>query len=192
MFARTTTIKKQMIPIIRETNIQLKGLFLSCRISLPQNCSTGFVSDAIYFTSHALIAITRPIIPGCGSTGMKVNYKRYGLYLLRWQASTPLLAGVALLLTSAGPLFTAIVANLIGGLIFFWVDQFIFTSQSLAAQWEVKDNIACVDCHKTARGYRLVRSGDYDRTHDHEPEFRCEECSRKKAEELKERGVKTE
>jgi hypothetical protein len=84
------------------------------------------------------------------------------------------------------------VANLIGGLIFFWVDQFIFTSQSLAAQWEVKDNIACVDCHKTARGYRLVRSGDYDRTHDHEPQFRCEECSRKKAEELKERGVKTE
>jgi hypothetical protein len=123
---------------------------------------------------------------------MKVNYKRYGLYLLRWQASTPLLAGIALLLTSAGPLLTAIVANLIGGLIFFWVDQFIFTSQSLAAQWEVKDNITCVDCHKTARGYRLVRSGDYDRTHDHEPEFRCEKCSRKKSEELKERGVKTE
>ena len=65
---------------------------------------------------------------------MMVNYKRYGPYLLRWQASTPLLAGVALLLTSAGPLLTAIVANLIGDLIFFWVDQFIFTSQSLAGQ----------------------------------------------------------
>jgi hypothetical protein len=123
---------------------------------------------------------------------MQVNYKRYGLYLLRWQASTPLLAGVGILLATMGQLVAAIVANLVGGLIFFWVDQFIFTSQSLAAQWEVKDNIVCVDCKKIARGYRLVRSGFYDRTQDHEPEFRCEECSRKKAEELKGRGVKTE
>jgi len=150
---------------------------------------------------------------------MQVNYKRYGLYLLRWQASTPILAGVGILLAPYGWLVAAIVANLIGGLIFFWVDQFIFTSQSLAAQWEVKDNISliffwvdqfiftsqslaaqwevkdnisCVDCGKVARGYRLVRSGKYDRTEDHEPEFRCEECSKKKAEELKVRGVKTE
>jgi hypothetical protein len=121
---------------------------------------------------------------------MKVNYKRYGLYLLRWQASTPILAGVGILLASMGQWVAAIVANLIGGLIFFWVDQFIFTSQSLAAQWEVKESITCVDCGRVARGYRLVRSGDYDRTHDHEPEFRCEECSQKKTEELKERGVK--
>lgn len=120
---------------------------------------------------------------------MQVNYKRYGLYLLRWQASTPLLAVVGILLVSMGQWVAAIVANLIGGLIFFWVDQFIFTSQSLAAQWEVKESITCVDCGKVARGYRLVRSGDYDRTHDHEPEFRCEECSQKKTEDLKERGV---
>jgi len=121
---------------------------------------------------------------------MQVNYKRYGLYLLRWQASTPILAGVGILLINMGQIVAAVVANLIGGLIFFWVDQFIFTSQSLAAQWEVRDNISCVDCGRIARGYRLVRSGDYDRTHDHEPEFRCEECSKKKAEELKVRGVK--
>jgi len=121
---------------------------------------------------------------------MQVNYKRYGLYLLRWQASTPILAGVGILLASMGQWVAAIVANLIGGLIFFWVDQFIFTSQSLAAQWEVKENITCVDCGKVTRGYRLVRSGDYDRTHDHEPQFRCEECSQKMSEELKERGVK--
>lgn len=121
---------------------------------------------------------------------MQVNYKRYGLYLLRWQASTPILAGVGILLINMGQLIAAVVANLIGGLIFFWVDQFIFTSQSLAAQWEVRDNISCVDCGRVARGYRLVKSGDYDRTHDHEPEFRCEECSKKKTEELKVRGVK--
>ncbi|NMB80124.1 MAG: hypothetical protein GYA23_13630 [Methanomicrobiales archaeon] len=123
---------------------------------------------------------------------MQVNYKRYGLYLLRWQASTPILAGVGIILASMGQLVAAIVANLIGGLIFFWVDQFIFTSQALAAQWEVREKIACVDCGKVARGYRLVRSGDYDRTHDHEPEFRCEECSKKKTEQLKERGVRIE
>jgi hypothetical protein len=73
---------------------------------------------------------------------MMVNYKRYGLYLLRWQASTPLLAVVGILLASMGQWVAAIVANLIGGLIFFWVDQFIFTSQTLAAQWEVKENFA--------------------------------------------------
>jgi hypothetical protein len=125
---------------------------------------------------------------------MQVNYKRYGLYLLRWQASTPLLAGVGIILASMGQgyLVAAIIANLIGGLIFFWVDQFIFTSQSLAAQWEVRDNITCVDCGRIARGYRLVRSGDYDKTHDHEPEFRCEECSKTKTEELKGRGIRTE
>jgi hypothetical protein len=123
---------------------------------------------------------------------MQVNYKRYGLYLLRWQASTPILAGVGIILASMGQLVAAIVANLIGGLIFFWVDQFIFTSQSLCAQWEVKESISCVDCGKIARGYRLVRSGDYDRTHDHEPEFRCEDCSRKKADDLRSKGVKVE
>lgn len=123
---------------------------------------------------------------------MQVNYKRYGLYLLRWQASTPILAGVGILLASMGQWVAAIVANLIGGLIFFWVDQFIFTSQSLAAQWEVREKIACVDCGRVARGYRLVKSGDYDRSHDREPEFRCEACSKKKSEQLKEKGVKTE
>jgi Zn finger protein HypA/HybF involved in hydrogenase expression len=97
---------------------------------------------------------------------------------------------VGIILASMGQWVAAIVANLIGGLIFFWVDQFIFTSQSLSAQWEVKESITCTDCGKVARGYRLVRSGDYDRTHDHEPEFRCEECSQKKTEELKGRGVK--
>jgi hypothetical protein len=123
---------------------------------------------------------------------MHVNYRRYGLYLLRWQASTPLLAAVGILLASKGQLFAAIVANLIGGLIFFWVDRFIFTSQSLAAQWEVREEITCVDCGRVARGYRLVRSGDYDRTQDREPEFRCESCSRKKSERLKGLGIKIE
>ncbi|WP_292424412.1 hypothetical protein [Methanoregula sp.] len=123
---------------------------------------------------------------------MRINFKRYALYLLRWQASTPILAGVGILLAAMGQIVAAIVANLIGGLIFFWVDQYIFTAQSLAAQWEVKENISCVDCGKVARGYRLVRSGDYDKSEDAAPEFRCEECSKNKTEALRNRGIKVE
>jgi DNA-directed RNA polymerase subunit RPC12/RpoP len=91
-----------------------------------------------------------------------------------------------------GQLVAAIVANLIGGLIFFWIDQYIFMSQKIAVQWEVKENIRCVDCGKIARGYRLVKSGDYDKTDDKEPEFRCETCSQKKSDKIKEKGVRTE
>ncbi len=123
---------------------------------------------------------------------MHVNFRRYGLYLLRWQASTPILAGVGILLASMGQIVAAIIANLIGGLLFFWVDRFIFTSQALAAQWEVREKIACADCGKITRGYRLVMSPNYDKSHDCKPEFRCEECSEKKTEELKKRGIKTD
>ena len=121
---------------------------------------------------------------------MKVNIKRYGLYLIRWQLSTPLLAGVLYLLAGLGALTATIIANLIGGLIFFWVDRFIFTSEALATQWEVREEVRCVDCGTVARGYRLVRAKDYDRSGDPAPEFRCEECSKKKAEELRKKGIR--
>ena len=71
------------------------------------------------------------------------------------------------------------------------VDRFIFTFQSFAAQWEVKENTACEDCGGITYGYRLVQSGNYDRSHDHELEFRCKDCSRKKSENLKDQGVIT-
>ncbi|SCL76643.1 hypothetical protein L21_2580 [Methanoculleus chikugoensis] len=121
---------------------------------------------------------------------MEVNFKRYGLYLVRWQLSTPILAVVLYWLAGLGTLAATVVANLIGGLSFFWVDRFIFTSETLAAQWEVKEEVRCVDCGKVARGYRLVRAQNYDKSNDPAPEFRCEECSKKKSEELKKRGVK--
>ena len=121
---------------------------------------------------------------------MEINFKRYGLYLIRWQLSTPILAGVLALLGGLGELAATIIANLIGGLIFFWVDRFIFTSESLAAQWEVKEEVRCVDCGKVARGYRLVKAENYDKTRDPAPEFRCEECSKRKSEELRRKGIK--
>lgn len=126
---------------------------------------------------------------------MKINFKRYAFYLIRWQLSTPILAPVVAYFKDSPTMFGtredwigSAVANLIGGLIFFWVDQFIFTSRELDAQWEIQENIECVDCKKITRGYRLVKTKNYDRTKNN-PEFRCEECSEKKTEELRKRGV---
>jgi hypothetical protein len=45
---------------------------------------------------------------------------------MRWQLSTPILALVLYLCTSMGKLEAAILANFIGGFIFFWVGQWIF------------------------------------------------------------------
>jgi hypothetical protein len=119
---------------------------------------------------------------------MELNLKRYGLYLLRWQLSTPILTATLVLLASLGKLGATIIANLIGGLIFFWVDKFIFTSQLLEAQWQVRENVICCDCQTAARGYRLVKTRNYDRTSS-VPQFRCEACSQKKTEQLRQAGV---
>ncbi|MDD5012640.1 MAG: hypothetical protein PHQ66_03300 [Candidatus Nanoarchaeia archaeon] len=121
---------------------------------------------------------------------MKINFKRYFLYLVRWQLSTPILAIVLIWLSTWNQWTATVIANLIGGLIFFWVDRFIFTSKTLSAQWEIKDNIKCSDCGKIARGYRLVKSSNYDMSDDKAPKFRCEECSKRKTEELKKQGIK--
>lgn len=102
--------------------------------------------------------------------------------------STPVLAITLIVLATVDEWIATVIANLIGGLIFFWVDQFIFTSKALEAQWEVKENIACVDCGKISRGYRLVKTKNYDKTTDKSPQFRCEACSQIKAEKLKKEG----
>ena len=119
---------------------------------------------------------------------MKTNYKQYGLYLIRWQLSTPILAVTLVALATTNKLVATIAANLIGGLIFFWVDKFIFTSPMLKAQWEVQDNIECCDCGKIARGYRLVKTANYDKSKV-TPKFRCELCSQRKTDRLREKGV---
>lgn len=51
---------------------------------------------------------------------------RFLLYLLRWQLSTPILALCLVCLAGLGELWATVIANLIGGCIFFWVDRFIF------------------------------------------------------------------
>lgn len=56
----------------------------------------------------------------------KPNYRRFLLYLVRWQLSTPVLAVFVWLLGDISPTLSAIIANLIGGAIFYWVDKMLF------------------------------------------------------------------
>lgn len=55
--------------------------------------------------------------------------KKYLLYLIRWQLSTPILAIVLWWLSDMNAIVASIVANLIGGLVFFWVDRRIFNGR---------------------------------------------------------------
>lgn len=53
-------------------------------------------------------------------------------YMFRWQLSTPILAIIPFLLSDMGVnnfWVTAFIANLIGSLIFFKVDEYIFSKQ---------------------------------------------------------------
>jgi len=51
--------------------------------------------------------------------------KRFLLYLLRWECSSPILA-LVLYLLNVNEILETIIANLIGGMIFYWVDKLIF------------------------------------------------------------------
>jgi len=123
-------------------------------------------------------------------------FKRFVLYALRWQLSTPVLAPILIFSSevfsaNAAVNFTiaTIIANFIGSCIFFWVDKFIFGAKMRNPLWEVKDDFQCFACSKKGRCYRLFKAKNYDRTDDKNPRFLCEECSRNKVEELKRRGV---
>ncbi|MDR1491841.1 MAG: hypothetical protein LBT05_03850 [Planctomycetaceae bacterium] len=116
--------------------------------------------------------------------------KKYCFYLFRWQLSTPILAVVLIALHGLlNDWIITIIANLIGGLIFFWVDRIIFKVEYTFPLWEIKDNIICADCGQTCRGFRLVKTNNYDRINDKEPQFRCETCSHEKIKQLNQRGV---
>ena len=53
------------------------------------------------------------------------NMKKLLLYLIRWQLSTPILA-LCLYVLDCNELYKTIIANFIGGLIFYNVDKYIF------------------------------------------------------------------
>ena len=113
--------------------------------------------------------------------------KRYFFYLIRWQLSTPILAVVLWWLSGMNVIVATVVANLIGGLIFFWVDRFIFKVITKDPLWVIKDNVTCADCGKTGRGYRIAEWLKYNRRQDKKPEYRCEVCKDIKQQMIKEK-----
>ena len=54
--------------------------------------------------------------------------KKFILYLIRWQLSTPILA-LCLKWLNFSTLINTIIANLIGGIIFFFIDKRIFKEE---------------------------------------------------------------
>lgn len=112
--------------------------------------------------------------------------KRFILYLIRWQLSTPILWMVVKNMGTS--VWATVIANLIGGSIFFWVDRFIFTSKAVE-MWHVKENGICDECQKETSLWRLVLAPNYDKR-DAPPKFFCLKCSKKRTDKLRSRGIK--
>jgi len=110
-----------------------------------------------------------------------MNIKRFGAYLFRWQLSSPILGVVIWLMPD--PVWGTVIANFIGGCIFYWVDRWIFSTKELSVQWEKKDGY-CTDCGIKGRVYRIVKAPNYNKVGDPNPEFRCGSCSDIKAREI--------
>ena len=65
------------------------------------------------------------------------------------------------------------------------LNKIIFKKKSDVPLWEIKDHVKCYDCGKKKRGYRIVSWGNYDRTEDKHPQYRCKKCSLKKMAKIK-------
>ena len=61
------------------------------------------------------------------------------MYLLRWQLSTPILA-ICLSFFNFGNFWNTVLANLFGGLIFFWIDRLIFGDKKKTSKDEAKSD----------------------------------------------------
>jgi len=83
-------------------------------------------------------------------------------------------------------IFSTIIANLIGGVIFFWVDRFIFTSKAIEV-WHIKEG-RCDQCGRYSHLWRLVKTVGYDRSNA-KPIFLCMDCSKKKTDSLRSKGI---
>jgi hypothetical protein len=83
-------------------------------------------------------------------------------------------------------LYSTIIANLIGGSIFFWIDKFIFTSQALEI-WHIKEG-RCDNCGVNSHLWRLIKTTGYDKSNA-KPIFLCMKCSKEKTDQLRAKGV---
>lgn len=107
------------------------------------------------------------------------------LYLLRWQLSTPILA-IVIWLLPWNSVVEAVIANLIGGLIFYWVDRLIFKQVKIYIWWEKREGV-CVDCGEVGNTMRVIRAGRYNREEDENPQYRCKKCADTKLKEVLEK-----
>jgi len=82
--------------------------------------------------------------------------------------------------------WATVLANLIGGAIFFWVDRFIFTSKAVEV-WHIKEG-KCDNCGVASHLWRLVRTAGYDKSKS-KPQFLCLKCSKQKTDELRAQGI---
>ncbi|MDD5653422.1 MAG: hypothetical protein PHT31_04585 [Candidatus Omnitrophica bacterium] len=83
-------------------------------------------------------------------------------------------------------IWSTVLANLIGGSIFFWVDRFIFTSAAVEV-WHIKEG-RCDKCGTSSHLWRLVKTAGYDKSNDH-PVFLCLKCSKEKTDSLRAKGI---
>lgn len=60
---------------------------------------------------------------------LKIRKMSFILYLIRWELSSPILY-LCLSKLNLGTFWNTIIANLIGGCIFYWVDRFIFKKKT--------------------------------------------------------------
>ena len=111
--------------------------------------------------------------------------RKFILYCIRWQLSTPILWLVIRQLGTS--IWSTVIANLIGASIFFWVDRFIFTSAAIE-MWHITEG-TCYECNNTGRLWRLVLAPNYDKRSD-EPIFLCMKCSKEKTNKLRNEGYK--
>ncbi len=119
----------------------------------------------------------------------KNTVKQYFLYLTRWQLSSPILFLCISLLHELSAIWQTIIANLIGGCLFYFIDKYIFniTKKFSDEVWEQVENVKCCDCGKVNKGYRLIfKKNLYNKIED-VPQFRCKECSEKKYQQFKDR-----
>jgi len=54
------------------------------------------------------------------------TFKKYIVYLFRWQLSTPIITLVMAMTPNTKELYKIMISNLVGGIIFFWIDKLIF------------------------------------------------------------------
>ena len=81
--------------------------------------------------------------------------KKFFLYLIRWQLSSPILAVCMVWMGGWNVAVATIVANLIGGCIFFWVDRWIFREKRVKNRREKVD----INKQELARA-RVMTDGD--------------------------------